>query len=216
MPTPKYATIFILIHELDNGAPWKYLEWQDRTHITRGLFPDEDEDLPPGMTRSENDAIKSYWSAFKNQPKEAQYAFASNKLSDHHTGRQLWSNWVSKHMPKWNFSQTVDQVLRNCSVHPSMLMKALGTTSVEVHELSMALAPLCRELFGENRCVVLNGNLMCQADWRPIMMNILTKALERISHCIKRQREVALNAGDEAERVVDGKSLWVHPLLHHL
>ena len=214
MPTPSYPRIFIHMHEAEHGAPWCYTEWKERTGILHGLFPDDDQHLP-NMSRADNDAIKSWFSAYINKSHDERASFASSKNQDRYTGRTIWAKWIARHLPIWQFQQSVDRVLRDCSVHPAILTKALGTTSADVHDANVAFGPLCRELFGEERCVKINGALRCKPAWRAIISNIVTKAFERITHCLATLRKQAYQSADKAEALVEGESLSTFHTIYH-
>ncbi|KAF9443968.1 hypothetical protein P691DRAFT_808051 [Macrolepiota fuliginosa MF-IS2] len=153
MPSHTVSCALIKLYSLD-GAPWSWSVWQDLTNIRHGLFPDDDDHLPPGWTRKDAIDVASYFRAYNNLASEDQkLQFSSNKGNSSYPGRAIWNSFVTRNWNRWGIHNLVVEELRDWEVHPVMILNRERSTSGSWPDagsyLPKILDTLGMKLFGE-------------------------------------------------------------------
>lgn len=123
MPSHTAASALIKLFGL-NGAPWEWPTWQERTGIRHGLFPHDDNHLPPGWTRKDATDVHSYFLAYNqlgSEAKKIQFATRS-KGNSSHPGRDTWNAFVARHWARWGVHDVIVGELKDSDVHPMMIV----------------------------------------------------------------------------------------------
>ena len=128
MPTHTVSSALIKLYYAVPGAPWIYPAWQDITGVRHGLFPAEDDKLPPGWTRKMANAVDSYFDQYsKAKTEDDKIKFAAKKKKKNDTdpveGRPLYNDWVVSHYsPIWKVHNAITSAFKDCQVHPLQIM----------------------------------------------------------------------------------------------
>ncbi|KAF6741248.1 hypothetical protein DFP72DRAFT_1077655 [Ephemerocybe angulata] len=75
------------------NAPWCWDRWKDITDVRSGLFPEEDANLPPGLTRSDAAAIRLYFEAYAALSTDSEREVFLRK--EYLPGSAIWETWVT-------------------------------------------------------------------------------------------------------------------------
>lgn len=187
MPSHTAASALIKLFSL-NGAPWCWTAWQDITGIKYGLFPEEDQHLPPGWTRQNAIDVKSYFTAYMRQPTEEQkIAFAVNsKGVSSFPGREFWNAFVLRTWNSWGVHSIVADELRQHDIHPLNILirendihAAWPTADMYIPVIldSVALRIFGEEAFPEGVEVLTTElrkclQIICQRSWSSIRQQV--------------------------------------------
>jgi TATA-binding protein-associated factor len=151
MPSATAASAIAQLYKND-GAPWSWDTWKDITGVRHGLFPEDDAELPTGISRRDSNDISSYFTAYNALPSEgAKLRFAAGKDRSQVPGRKIWSDYVTKNYSKWGINGIVIQALNRANAHPVKQM--LGENTLDDwpsadHLLPQALNDIGLALFG--------------------------------------------------------------------
>lgn len=154
MPSHTAPSALMRLHSND-GAPWKWPTWQERTLILDGLFPEDDSKLPKGFTRQNALDVQSYFRNYHQIPSEdKKIAFAVNaKGASSFPGREFWNSFVFKNWNSWGIHAAVVEELKDMDIHPLDILireNALDAPwPVSDNYLPMILDSLALKLFGE-------------------------------------------------------------------
>ncbi|EKM81399.1 hypothetical protein AGABI1DRAFT_125789 [Agaricus bisporus var. burnettii JB137-S8] len=102
MPSHTPASALIKLFSID-GAPWGWQTWKDRTGIRRGLFPPDDDFLPPGMTRQDTIDVQLYFKAYQDlKTEDDKITFATKtRGAPAYPGRATWNLFIQKNWNRW-------------------------------------------------------------------------------------------------------------------
>ena len=118
MPSPSIDSVFIRLYHL-NGAPWNWPVWQDHTGISDGLFPEDDNKLPPGWSRNDASDVESYFNAFLNvEGEEKKNRFVTGRGFPKHPGREIWRSWIRRQYKAWGLHGLIVKELQDSGIHP--------------------------------------------------------------------------------------------------
>lgn len=123
MPSHTTSSALIKLYFL-NGAPWGWPAWQERTNIPHGLFPANDDDLPPGWTRQSAIDVQSYFTAYNQLSSEGdKIKFAGRtKGGSTYPGRKIWATFVSRNYARWGIHNVIVTELKEWDVHPMTIL----------------------------------------------------------------------------------------------
>jgi TATA-binding protein-associated factor len=119
MPSHTPASALIKLYFI-GGAPWQWDAWKERTAIRHGLFPRDDDDLPPGLSRQDAIDIESYFKAYQEQKSEDDKITFATKTrgAPAYPGRKTWNTFVSKNWPRWRIHTVIVDELKEWDIHP--------------------------------------------------------------------------------------------------
>ncbi|RXW13670.1 hypothetical protein EST38_g12186 [Candolleomyces aberdarensis] len=137
------------------GAPWNWPRWKEMTGIQHGLFPADDAHLPPGWTREDAKAIRSYFEAYRALPtEEAKHAFASvtKKANiEDYSGRTLWRTWIVNNWPRWKIQLKIHNAFEDSSCLWMQIMVANNLKGLPKDiPIGDALDRIAYTLFGDD------------------------------------------------------------------
>lgn len=123
MPSHTSASALIKLFFLDE-APWKWPAWQERTGISRGLFPDNDKKLPPGWSRKDAVDVRSYFTAYNQISSEGEkIKFATRtKGNSSYPGRAVWNVFVARNYARWGIHNLIVEELKEWDIHPMTIL----------------------------------------------------------------------------------------------
>lgn len=132
MPPHSIASAVMTMHTY-NCAPWAYERWQEITGVYHGLFPEEDELLPPGWTRKDADNVEYFLDLFQHKNSEVQRIkfVGARKNANAVPGRLFFRTWLSD---VWKASQihaTIIDTLSANSLHPVTIALGSGQRSLK-------------------------------------------------------------------------------------
>jgi SNF2-related domain len=166
-----------------DGPPWNFAGWQEITSVRHHLFPEDDNLLPHGWTRSTANEIQSYTFQYNSIPDDdgkIRFAAKYRKGVDPIPGRLLWQQWITANWaPVWHMNSRIAKVLTDHNLHPLQLMVDNDLDSVPPSSdyVTHALEPVARELFGtedEDKYLDVNGLL------RPALRDPLRIIIQRV------------------------------------
>lgn len=123
MPSHTTSSALIKLFFL-NGAPWGWPAWQERTGIQHGLFPDGDEQLPPGWTRQDAIDVQSYFNAYNQLSSEGEkIKFATrSRGGSSYPGRTIWNAFVARNYARWGIHNLIVEELKEWDIHPMTVL----------------------------------------------------------------------------------------------
>jgi TATA-binding protein-associated factor len=154
MPSHTPASALIKLFSI-GGAPWEWQAWKDRTGIRHGLFPKDDDFLPPGLTREDVTDVCSYFNAYQAlKTEDDKITFATKtRGAPAYPGRKTWNLFVQKNWNRWGIHTAIIEELKDWDIHPYdiVLREGLqsGWPSSDTY-ISMILDTLGMRLFGED------------------------------------------------------------------
>lgn len=152
------------------GAPWAWDTWKAITGVHHGLFPDDPELIPAPMTPSGNQAVKTYFEAYRAiHSIEQRHRFASKKTQDaHNEGRQHWRTFVNTNWRRWRIQLKIHQAFAENGVTYFQVLVDNDLSSLPpTIQVSDCFDTVAYELFGDDG---LNDRGRCRHQ--------LTKALQ--------------------------------------
>ncbi|KAF9442094.1 P-loop containing nucleoside triphosphate hydrolase protein [Macrolepiota fuliginosa MF-IS2] len=210
MPSHTPASALIKLFFI-GGAPWKWPAWQDRTGVRYGLFPSDDEKLPPGITRKDAADIASYFRAYrKEKTEDDKIAFATKtRGSAAYPGRAKWNAFVSRNWSRWGVHGLIVAELKEWDIHPQDIVireKMTGWPSADAYT-AVILDTLGMKLFGEDAFYANSTSL--PTDLRLLLRIFVQRSWTHIRvHVsnLKNRSEVIENAAREAfKELEEGK-----------
>ncbi|KAG6852776.1 hypothetical protein C0991_009199 [Blastosporella zonata] len=126
--TPASGLIKLYFATTPPGLIWTWPAWQEVTSVHYGLFPEDDAELPRGMSRADSVSIKSYFYVYQSTGTvAARFQLATNqKGAPFHPGRKVWNSWVNKCWQRWSFHDLLVKELFAHDVHPTTLLMVEG------------------------------------------------------------------------------------------
>ncbi|KAJ3566667.1 hypothetical protein NP233_g6859 [Leucocoprinus birnbaumii] len=184
MPSHTAASGLIKMYEND-GAPWQWQAWKERTGIHHGLFPDDDEHLPPGWSRQDALDVKAYFDAYTSLTTEDQkikFATKPKGGGSNFPGRLIWNSFVSRYWNKWGLHGLIVMEFREADIHPMAIMSREthlnGSWPHADNYVPNILDTLGMKVFGEDafppNCLVLSTpvrrslQVFAQRSWNTI------------------------------------------------
>jgi hypothetical protein len=201
MPSFTVATALALAHAND-GAPWDLDAWKDITGIESGLFPEEDGNLPPGISRADANEISTYFDVLsKIGTQEKQIRFS--RANDRYVGRTKWNTWVAKRYQQWGMHNLAVKAMTDNNCHPHMIMKADGLDKWPDATIvaNLAQPALGLALFGSDGLTSLN---MVKPALRTLVNTIVTRALDLLKTKFQRMQKTAKNRREIADNAYKG------------
>jgi TATA-binding protein-associated factor len=201
MPSFSVSTALALAHGTD-GVPWDIDAWKDITGVQCGLFPEDDNSLPPGMSRSDAKDIATYFDVLhKKGTQEKQLKFS--RARDHYVGRRTWNDWVSKRYKKWGLHDLTVKAMKDSSCHPHMIMKADEADTWPDADVvaNLAQPAVGLALFGSDGLTSLN---MVKPALRTLVNAIVLRTLDALKSRFNRTRNNAEVYREKAENAYLG------------
>jgi TATA-binding protein-associated factor len=145
MPSQTAAFALIELYFAEpGGAPWIWPAWQAVTGIKSGLFPDTDDDLPPGWSRQDAHDIHSWFVLCRQNKYRDSTAAAA-------PGRAKWNSFVQKRWESWKIHAQIVCHLRENKIHPAQIVvneNQFDPWPKADNYVSIIIEPLGAELFG--------------------------------------------------------------------
>jgi hypothetical protein len=193
------------------NAPWIFPTWKDITGVRHGLFPEDDDKLPPGWTRQKAEAVASYFDQYnKVKTEDEKIKFASvrkrKNFTDPIEGRTFFHEWVTSHYSSiWKIHNFITKALNDCQVHPLQIMMSNGDLSTcpsNATYLPYALDQAGLVLFGKE-ALDKNGHLLLPL--RDSMLVILQRTWENSKKQIARDRNSLIRLQSKAVEAFEGE-----------
>lgn len=152
MPSHSIHSALIKLFYLD-GAPWGWPVWQGLTGVKHGLFPEDDSQLPQGISRQDALEVLSYFNQYQALPTEDQkIKFTNQRQGTMVSGRNKWRSWITAGWKTWKIHAIIEEVLTSEGLHPVTLM--LTSDDMEAWPPSDMYVPIALDavalaLFGE-------------------------------------------------------------------
>ncbi|KAF6745337.1 hypothetical protein DFP72DRAFT_1064281 [Ephemerocybe angulata] len=129
------------------GAPWSWETWKNITNVRFGLFPEQDDQLPPRLSRAAAAHIHLYFKAYSALSTDAEREVFLR--TPYLPGSALWHKWVMKMWSDRNLAAIVKKALGAVDCLPFQIMQAenLQTVPAEL-PLFLAYDEIAGVLFG--------------------------------------------------------------------
>lgn len=146
MPTHTVPSIVIKLWIL--GIPWTSAVWQAITGVKFGLFPEDPNNLPTGLTPDDSRNVKSYFDQFSARPtEESMIAFASQRGGAVLPGRKIWRDWINSIWKSAKIHNRITAAIAANNCHPLSL--ALVHADGEITwPMGSVWLPLCLDSIG--------------------------------------------------------------------
>jgi len=206
MPSITVATALGLAHA-QGGIPWDIDSWKEITGVSHGLFPEDDSNLPLGISRADANDISTYFDVLsKKATQEQQIQFSRAK--DRYTGRSLWNKWVGKKYAAWRIHDMAVKAMTDSSCHPHMIMQAdeLDTWPDTSIVANLAQPGLGLALFGTDGLTSLN---MVKPSLRVLVNAITFRTVDVLKTRFNRICTKAKHYRERAEKAYLGK-FWAY------
>jgi hypothetical protein len=186
------------------------------TGVSSGLFPEDDNDLPPSISRTDVNEIATYFDVLvKKSTQEQQVIFSRGK--DRYVGRTTWNDWVNKNYRRWGIFDIAVKAMKDSNCHPHMIMKADQQDTWPDMDViaSLAQQALGLALFGGEGLTSLN---MVKPVLRQLVNAILFRTLETLKTSFRRIEKKAVLYREKAEAAHSGELLRTsyQPFVKHL
>lgn len=216
MPSHTTHSALIQMYYDGDGAPWTFRRWQEICGVIHGLFPDDDNLLPAGFTRSNAQFIASYFDQYNKKPKEDdKIKFSAARTgADSVPGRDYWRLWVTDLWKVAKLHARITEVLSRENLHPLTLALNSKTGSIDIRPNAMHVLPLAvdavgKALFGEDSFDRLGRVKM---ELRPTTQALITRTWLNLSNQITRSKSRIDKLKGEATQAFESKSFFCFPL----
>jgi hypothetical protein len=119
---PSHTAASALIELYNNasipGAPWGWPTWQKITGVKKGLFPENDCDLPPGWTRQDALDIHSWFLLCKQTGNQTGHSEIGAAMP----GKARWIRFIQSKWESWQIHDIIVMQLREQRVHPIQIV----------------------------------------------------------------------------------------------
>jgi len=216
MPTHTVSSALIKLYYAVPGAPWIYSAWKDITGVRHGLFPAEDDELPPGWTRKTANLVDSYFDQYSQvKTEDDKIKFAAKRKKKNETdpveGRRLYNDWVVSHYSSiWKVHNTITLAFKDSQIHPLQIMASnddFSTFPASNSYLPYALDRVAFLLLGKE-ALDKSGHLLLPL--RDPMLILLQRTWENSRKQTARNKNALVNLEQKAIATFEGKYILVN------